>query len=160
MHVNYVKYTSTTSSDPQQLLHHSLIFLALISEATAHTFRYTATGGQRIRQQKLTLTKDYIAQRTVVERNVCENHIYRGPQEVKRLWIHLLKLENATYISTTFFILVPTFPVIACDSCHCVKQNAKQNVKKPPPNRPPLHSPPLVTPLNLVLYKMVVMEPQ
>ena len=44
-------------------------------------------------------------------------------------------------ISTTFFIssyFSPTFPVVACDSRHCVKQNAKQNVKIPPPQSVPL----------------------
>ena len=40
------------------------------------------------------------------------------------------KLENVKNISTTFFIfsyISLSFPVIACNSCHCVKQNAKQN---------------------------------
>ena len=40
------------------------------------------------------------------------------------------KLENVKKISTTFFIfsyISLSFPVIACNSCHCVKQNAKQN---------------------------------
>ena len=46
-----------------------------------------------------------------------------------------------TYISTTFFIFSyfpPTFPMIACDSCHCVKQNAKQNFQNAAPKIVPL----------------------
>ena len=80
----------------------------------------------------------------------------RGPKEVKRPQILLLKLENVTFISTTFFIFsyfLPTFPMIAGDSCHCVKQNAKQNVKMPPQKScrwghvPPLPPPPTPPPL-------------
>ena len=75
------------------------------------------------------------------------------------------KLENVKNISTTFFIfsyISLSFPVIACNSCHCVKQNAKQNQNAahksvplgtrgpidttPPPPHP--HPTPLVTPLH------------
>ena len=41
-----------------------------------------------------------------------------------------------TYIPKTFFIFSyfpSTFPVVAFDSCHCAKQNAKQNAAPPVP---------------------------
>ena len=126
-----------------------------ISEAMAHTLRDTAISGQRTRQQKLTLTRDYITQRTVVERNVFEKHTYEAPGGEQTVYLFIEKRD----ICTTYFIssyFPPTFLVIACDSRHCVKQNAKQNVKMPPPKAcrsgacGPIAPPPLllVTPLR------------
>ena len=67
-----------------------------------------------------------------MERNVFEKHTYEAPGGEQTVYLFIEKRD----ICTTYFIssyFPPTFLVIACDSRHCVKQNAKQNVKMPPP---------------------------
>ena len=89
-----------------------------------------------------------------MERNVCENHIYGAPggEETVALFIEAGKRD----ISKTFFIssyFSTTFPVIACVSRHC----GKQNVKMPPPKASRWgHVPPLVTPLGTFYYRITI----
>ena len=71
-----------------------------------------------------------------MERNVCKNHIYRAPggEESVDLFIEAGKRD----ISKTFFIssyFFPTFPVIACDSRHCVNKMPNKMSKCRPPKR-------------------------
>ena len=70
-------------------------------------------------------------------------------------------MENVTYISKTFLIFSyfpSTFPVIAFDSCHCAKQNAKQNAAT---QSVPLGAgAPIVTPLLRYWLKLVQNKPR